>query len=114
MQPPKNEIAHPLSIHRVMDDKKVLPQAAQVLNPEAPIYANELLIGVEVLQIDSASFAQLKSVAENADDIDKKIRCIVESRGKMQNPVTGSGGMLLGRVLQKGTSYPDDDIREGD
>ena len=35
-----------------------------------------------------------------------RIQEIVRSRGKMQNPVTGSGGMLLGRVREVGPEHP--------
>jgi L-erythro-3,5-diaminohexanoate dehydrogenase len=31
---------------------------------------------------------------------------IIKDRGKMQNPVTGSGGMLIGRIKEIGSSYP--------
>jgi len=36
---------------------------------------------------------------------------IVAERGKMQNPITGSGGMLLGLVEQIGSEYPDKSLK---
>lgn len=111
---PSKIISHPLGLHRVLDDKTVLPQAARRLDPNPPIRENETLVAVEVLQIDSASFAQLKRAHVTPEAIAAAIQAIVAERGKMQNPVTGSGGMLLGRVVEIGASYPDQSIRVGD
>jgi L-erythro-3,5-diaminohexanoate dehydrogenase len=38
--------------------------------------------------------------------IAERIQEIVRARGKMQNPVTGSGGMLIGRVKEIGAQHP--------
>lgn len=105
---------HPLGLHRVLDARTVLPQAAHKLDPRPPVLAGELLVDVEALQIDSASFAQLKKTQITPEAIAAQIKAIVGERGKMQNPVTGSGGMLLGRIAAVGTDYPDKDIRVGD
>lgn len=90
--------------HRVIEPKGVLPQAAyKISNDMDTIYDNEILIDVMALNIDSASFTQLKE--EAGGDVEKvkaKILEIVNERGKMQNPVTGSGGMLIGRVEKIG------------
>ncbi|SHF30003.1 L-erythro-3,5-diaminohexanoate dehydrogenase [Thermoanaerobacter uzonensis DSM 18761] len=90
--------------HRVIEPKGVLPQAAyKISNDMDTIYDNEILIDVIALNIDSASFTQLKE--EAGGDVEKvkaKILEIVNERGKMQNPVTGSGGMLIGRVEKIG------------
>ena len=90
-------------IHRVINPKGTMPQAATKISNNMEIYDNEILIDVEALNIDSASFRQLKGEAHgDPEKIKKKIIKIVEKRGKMQNPVTGSGGMLMGRVAQLG------------
>jgi L-erythro-3,5-diaminohexanoate dehydrogenase len=39
---------------------------------------------------------------------------IVKDKGKMQNPVTGSGGMLIGSIAKIGKSFPDKSIKVGD
>lgn len=98
---------HILGLHRVLDSKPILPQAAQKLDTSLPLYDNEIRIDVEALQIDSASFAQLKSVCPDEETLKKMVFDIVNQRGKMQNPVTGSGGMLLGTVVEIGKNYPD-------
>lgn len=100
---------HPWGIHRVLSPKGVLPQAARKLDVSFPIYANEMAIELECLNIDSASFKILGQAADNQHEkVSEQILKIVQQRGKMQNPVTGSGGMLRGRVLQVGPDYPGD------
>lgn len=100
--------------HRVIEPQGVLPQAAQKIDNDMDIYSNEVLIDVIALNIDSASFHQIKE-ANNADPdkMGEMITSIVSERGKMQNPVTGSGGMLIGRVKQVGDEYPGD-LKVGD
>ncbi len=92
---------------RVVGEKGVLPQRARKLDPSLPLRDGELLIDVESLNIDAASFKQLKDTA--GGDVGKivdAIKAIVGERGKMQNPVTGSGGMLIGRVKAISASHP--------
>lgn len=104
---------HILGLHRVLDPKPILPQAAQKLDASLPIYDNEIGIDVEALQIDSASFAQLKSICPTEEALKKMVLNIVSERGKMQNPVTGSGGMLLGTVAEIGKNHPDKKLKVG-
>ena len=92
--------------HRVYAPKGVLPQQAEELNVDLPIFDNELLIDVESLNIDSASFHQIKEVCESDPHrISHHIMGLVETRGKHHNPVTGSGGMLIGTVKQIGSNF---------
>jgi len=66
---------------------------------------NEILIDVDALNVDAASFTQIKQAAR--DDVDRiaaTILDIVAQRGKLHNPVTGSGGMLIGRVAAIGSA----------
>ena len=89
--------------HRVLKPLNVLPQAADVISNDMEIYDNEILIDVEALNIDSASFRQLYE--EAGGDLEKmknRILSIVEASGKMKNPVTGSGGVLIGKVEKIG------------
>ena len=101
--------------HRVIEPKGVLPQAAQKIDNCMEIYPNEILVDVISLNIDSASFAQLKTEAEGDEGkIAAKIMAIVGKRGKMQNPVTGSGGMLIGKVAKIGEQLAGRDLNVGD
>lgn len=92
-------------LHRVIGEK-VLPQMATKISPELPIHETEILIEVETLNIDSASFHQLMQAhGKDLKKVETAILEIVNTRGKMQNPVTNSGGMLIGKVIQKGNKF---------
>lgn len=90
-------------IHRSLEPAGVLPQPAWRIDNTMECRDNEILIEVDSLNIDSASFAQIRAEA-NGDptQIGRKMLQIVQERGKHHNPVTGSGGMLIGRVQQIG------------
>jgi len=107
----------PFGTHRVIEPKGVLPQPANKIdNNMSYIWDNEIMVDVSTLNIDSASFTQIKNEC-NEDElkIKNKILDIVNTRGKMQNPVTGSGGMFIGKVLKIGTKLKGKiDLKEGD
>ena len=100
-------MSDPFGLRRVVRPAGVLPQRAEVIDPELPLGDDELLIDVEALNIDAASFRQIEKV-EGGDvaRIAAHIQNIVRTRGKMHNPVTGSGGMLIGRVAELGAKSP--------
>lgn len=104
-------------IHRVIEPKGVLPQPAKKIdNNMSEIYDNEILIDVQTLNIDSASFTQIYNQAEKDIEKVKEIMMgIVAEKGKHQNPVTGSGGMLIGTVKQIGDALEGKtDLKVGD
>ncbi|HEX6148390.1 L-erythro-3,5-diaminohexanoate dehydrogenase [Nocardioides sp.] len=101
----------PTGLHRVLDEQVVLPQAAQRLDTRSDLWPDEVRIRVERLNLDAASFRQLerKHTADGTCDggaVRAEVLEIVASRGKMQNPVTGSGGMLVGTVEEVGEASP--------
>ncbi|MFC4803964.1 L-erythro-3,5-diaminohexanoate dehydrogenase [Filifactor villosus] len=102
--------------HRVIEPKGVLPQPAKKIDNDMNIYDNEILIDVQALNIDSASFTQIEEEAgHDVEKIKAKILEIVGERGKQQNPVTGSGGMLIGTVAQIGKDLEGKiDLKVGD
>lgn len=102
--------------HRVIEPAGSLPQPAQRIDNTMEIYDNEILIDVQTLNIDSASFTQIKSQAENNEDRIKEImNNIVKTRGKHHNPVTGSGGMLIGKINSIGEALEGKtDLKVGD
>ncbi len=76
---------------------------------------NEILVDVISLNIDSASFTQIENEAGGDEEkIKSKILEIVNERGKMQNPVTGSGGMFIGTVAKVGEDLTNRDLKLGD
>ncbi|HPV05320.1 MAG TPA: L-erythro-3,5-diaminohexanoate dehydrogenase [Myxococcota bacterium] len=92
--------------HRVIEPAGALPQAAWKVNNTLPIDPTEMLIEVEMLNIDAASFTQMKEASGgDPEGIARIIMDTVETRGKQHNPVTGSGGMLVGTVAMKGSEY---------
>lgn len=89
--------------HRVIEPVGTLPQPAWRIDNTMEIYDNEILIDVQTLNVDSASFTQIKKAADgDVEKIKETIRKTVETRGKQHNPETGSGGMLIGTVAQIG------------
>ena len=93
----------PTGLHRVLDDVVVLPQAAQRLDARREIWSDEVRVRVETLNLDAASFRQLEGKHQHdGDAVRREVLQIVAARGKMQNPVTGSGGMLVGTVEEVG------------
>lgn len=107
---------NPYGTHRVLEPKGVLPQPAMKIDNDMEIYDNEILIDVQTLNIDSASFTQIKEQAEgDIEKIKKIMKGIVEERGKHQNPVTGSGGMLIGTIEKIGPDLEGKtDLKVGD
>src|SRR5262249_55374934 len=77
------------------------------LDPALPIRDGELLLDVDSLNVDAASFKQIKDEAGgDTGKIADTILGIVRKRGKMQKPVTGSGGVLIGRGPEGGPKHP--------
>ncbi len=97
----------PTGLHRVLEPAGVLPQAATRLDTTWELWPDEVRVCVSRLNLDAASFRQLSDkhhgdgAAVRAEVLD-----IIERRGKMHNPVTGSGGMLTGRVDEVGPESP--------
>jgi L-erythro-3,5-diaminohexanoate dehydrogenase len=97
----------PLGLHRVIEPAGVLPQAAWRLDASPAIAPDEVRIRVDRLNLDAASYRQLREAySADPDKIRRAVLDIITTRGKMQNPVTGSGGMLTGTVDEVGPQSP--------
>ncbi|MCG8573032.1 MAG: zinc-binding dehydrogenase [Spirochaetes bacterium] len=108
---------NPFGSHRVIEPRGVLPQPATIVdNNMTEIYDNEIRVNVDTLNIDSASFTQIKQQAGgDVEKIKSTILEIVGKQGKMKNPVTGSGGMFIGTVDAVGDAIKDKrDLKPGD
>ncbi len=103
-------------IHRVIEPQGVLTQAAyRIDNDMDKLYSNEIICDVISLNIDSASFTQIEEACGGDEQkIGEMILGIVAERGKQQNPVTGSGGMFIGKVAYIGEDLKDRDLKVGD
>jgi L-erythro-3,5-diaminohexanoate dehydrogenase len=94
-------------MHRVIAPRGVLPQAAERLDARREIWPDEVRVRVRRLNLDAASFRQLSEKhGGDGDAVRAEVLAIVAERGKMQNPVTGSGGMLIGVVEEVGPESP--------
>ena len=93
----------PVGLHRVLSPPGTLPQGAERLDDSPQIASDEVRLRVERLNLDAASFRQLVSKHHgDGDAVRQEVLDIVAARGKMQNPITGSGGMLVGVVDEVG------------
>ena len=117
----------PCEVFRVINSKKygfhrsLIPnnttlQKAWRVNNSADINEHEILLDVELLNINRVSFIQIyKECSGNRLEIAEKILKTVNERGKMHNPITGTGGMLFGKVEKIGAQFAGDpDITVGD
>lgn len=102
-------------LHRVLEPTGAaitLPQTAVRLDPRPEIWPGEVRVAVETLNLDAASYRQLATKHRTADGgvdgaaVRAEVLDIVATRGKMQNPVTNSGGMLIGTVAEVGEASP--------
>ena len=101
----------PVGLHRVLAPVGVLPQAAVRLDTRRDLWPVEVRIRVQRLYLDAASFRQMEqahsaSGRPDGDRVRAAVLDIVARRGKMQNPETGSGGMLVGTVEEVGPESP--------
>ena len=93
-------------INRSLVPKYTNLEKAWKISTERPILDNEVLIDVEVININKASFVQIyESSFGQKDDMIPAILKIVNERGKLHNPVTGTGGMLQGTIVEMGREF---------
>jgi L-erythro-3,5-diaminohexanoate dehydrogenase len=103
------EIAQQLGADRAIDPPGSMPQPAARLDPSGPCRRFEFEIEVERLCLDSTSHRQIRDATGGDPEAMKaRILEIVAARGKMHNPETDSGGVLLGAVsaVGEGVSSP--------
>lgn len=102
--------------HRVIRPEGLLPQAADKVDNTPDIWTNEILIDVIALQPTATAFHTIKEkCGTDIEKIKDEILLIVEDRGKFQDPVTKSGGILIGRIKQIGADLKGKfDVQVGD
>jgi serine/threonine protein kinase len=92
----ENNLFEEYGLHRVLGED-ALPQLAMRLDNTASIAEDELLLSVEAVCIECSSVRQME---QNYTDVIAGIMDIVPERGKMHNPSTNSGGLLIGTIIQ--------------
>jgi L-erythro-3,5-diaminohexanoate dehydrogenase len=96
-----------VGLHRVLEPAGVLPQAAWRLDPSPHIGPDEVRVAVERLNLDAASLRQLRQAHhDDGGAVRAHVLELINERGKLHNPVTGSGGMLIGTVDAVGPDSP--------
>jgi L-erythro-3,5-diaminohexanoate dehydrogenase len=102
------EIHELLGADRVVEPHGALPQPAWRLDAGGPVRPHEIEVAVERLCLDSTSHRNIREAAGgDPAAMAARILEIAGERGKMHNPVTGSGGVLVGTVTAAGDSYAD-------
>jgi L-erythro-3,5-diaminohexanoate dehydrogenase len=97
------EISGRLGAGRVAAPFGALPQTALRLDNSGPVGEYEVELAVEHLRLDSTSHRDLCERGRgDPQRIAELIAAVVAERGKMHNPETDSGGILLGAVSAVG------------
>ena len=104
----REEIRQQLGADRVIDPPGALPQPAERLDATGPVRPYELEVAVERLCLDSTSHRDLRRRCDgDPGRMAARIEEIVATRGKMHNPDTDSGGILMGTVAAVGDRLAD-------
>ena len=104
-----------LGVGRALEPPGALPHIARVLDAAAPIVPEEAELAVEALNVDATSYGVIRERCDgDAARMADCIAAIVHEHGKLQNPWTGSGGILAGRVTAVGERHWDPGLRPGD
>jgi L-erythro-3,5-diaminohexanoate dehydrogenase len=107
--------AHLLGVERAVDPPGALPHMASRLDAEAPANDYEAELAVEALRVDATSYRAIRDrCAADPERMAATLGDIVAERGKLQNPWTGSGGILAGTVRAVGKRHWASDLAVGD
>jgi len=110
----RTPLTHALSTWRAVEPPGVLPHLARVLDAQTGATEYEAEIDVRVLAIDATSYQAIRARSDaDPGRIARTIAEIVAERGKLQNPWTGSGGVLMGDVRGVGSSYAGSGLEAG-
>src|ERR1700680_5319775 len=93
----RSAVSSPLGLHRVLEPAGVLPQAAWRLDPDPRIWPDEVRVRVDRLNLDAASFRQLReSSGGSAGPMRAAVLEIIARRGRVRIPGAGSAGGVSG------------------
>lgn len=107
--------ADQIGINRSLEPPGALPHIAKKLDAASPPNEYEAELAVDTLAVDATSFAAIRDKSGGDPELmGDTIGAIVSDRGKLQNPWTGSGGVVLGRVTRVGPKHVNGDLRHGE
>jgi transcriptional regulator with PAS, ATPase and Fis domain len=93
-------------VERTVEPPRSIPVSAWKLDNSAEIRGSEMRVRIKLIKLEEASFRQLCSeCAYDEVKIKEKVFDIIKKRGKIHNPVTGSGGIFCGVVDEIGADY---------
>ena len=103
-------------IKRVLEPKNVLPTSAWKLDNGRNIFPDELRVSIKRIHLEGTGF---KQICTESNDDEKKIKQniidMVIRRGKLHNPVTDTGGLVMGVVEEIGAEYDNrENLKTGD
>jgi len=91
---------------RVLWPKEMLPNSAWQMDVTSGARSTELILSVNKIQLERSSFKQLcHSAFFDTCRVKEEILDIVQSRGKLHNPYTDTGGIFAGTITQIGDEY---------
>lgn len=101
--------------NRVIEPKGVTPVMAWKLDNDRKVRAGEICVSLETVHIEWDNFNQICNYCSNDEDrIKARIMQIVQQRGKLHNPYTGSGGLFMGTIEEIGVGTDTGSLRVGD
>ena len=102
-----DDIRQQLGADRVLDPPGALPQPAERLDPSGPVRPYEFEVAVERLCLDSTSHRSIRErrAGRRRTGWRRGSSRSSTSRGKLHNPDTDSGGILLGTVAAVGERF---------
>lgn len=102
-------------LDRVLEPKGLGPATAWKLDNGYELHNKEARISLERIHLEWDNFQQIcNSCGYDENKIKAKIFDIIEKRGKLHNPFTGSGGVLIGKVDEIADINPHSNIDLGD
>lgn len=86
-------------INRVIEPENCVPVTAWKVDNHREISPEEIRLSIDTIHIERDSFQQIcTSCGYDDEKVRARILDIIDKRGKMHNPYTGSGGIMMGTV----------------
>ena len=102
-------------VSRVLEPKESIPVTAWKIDNSRAISPEEIRVRLETIHVEWDNFNQICShCGYDATGVKARIMQIIEERGKLHNPYTGSGGLFMGVIDEIGSLVDAGDLKVGD